>query len=118
MSKLTDRLDDLARRGLSDNDLCADQDDLAVHLADELRSLLPAHEAEIREQAQREQFNAHCAAACALCDAERSCTRVDGMDRAVVHAGLDAWWHPGHGYCLASPIRAAYAKAHREVKRG
>src|SRR6185437_12934339 len=69
--------------------------------------VLPAHDAEIREQAMREQMEADCAVVCRRCR-EGESVFPDDVGEAV-HPSLF-----GNVPCRAWDIRAAYAKAHRE----
>jgi len=72
-----------------------------------IKRLLPAHDAELREQAKREQMEADCAVVCRRCR-EGESVFPDDVGEAV-HPSLF-----GNVPCRAWDIRAAYAKAHRE----
>lgn len=77
-----------------------------------IRAALPAHDAETRTKAQREQMEADCCAVCYLCS-EGDAAWLDN----------DQWrtWRHGHEYfmyCCAHSIRAAWAKAHPEEAQG
>jgi hypothetical protein len=84
------------------------------NLKEVVLELLPAHDAAIGEQAQRKQMEALYAAACWMCEGGEM--PAHGED----HRG-EGWWHCTPGIsprCKASDIRAAWAKAHPEVKNG
>src|SRR6185312_10256032 len=53
MSKLTERLDELALRGTLGESPCDSQDALAVQIADELRGLLGEHDAQTKRNRWR-----------------------------------------------------------------
>lgn len=75
-----------------------------------VEKLLPAHEAEIREQAKREQMEADCREWCSLC--------CDGPPELLPEDSVigSPFWHekPRSGFCRAGFLRAAWAKAHPE----
>jgi len=72
-----------------------------------VQSLLPAHDAEIREQAMREQMEADCRVVCSDC-------RGNG---ARFDSKYECWMHSSW-FCKADGIRAAYAKDEQERKGG
>jgi hypothetical protein len=86
------------------------------NLKEAVLELLPAHDAEIREQAKREQMEADCKVACWACHEKD----------APVYIGGGEWVHEDRSIesddvegdtCEASAIRAAWAKAHLELLR-
>lgn len=100
MSELTDRLDYV--------DAHADRGSQSGELVSELLDALPAQNAEIREQAKREQYEADCKAACIYC--EKKIPFLAGTFDA--HSTSRSGW----SLCDAHAIRAAWAKAHPEAK--
>ena len=116
-------MSDLTR--LLDRMLSEDCDDFDTHNygtvepARALLALLPAHDAEIRAQAKREQMEADCRVACCLC--QNQLIQGPAVFRQPFGAGIPstaspAWLHgSASGYpCEASAIRAAWAKKHPE----
>lgn len=97
MSKLTDYIAAVAAGYYDDPTVAA----IVRHMAE----LLPAHDAEVREQAMREQMEADCAVVCRRCREGESVFPDDAGE--AVHPSLFC-----NVPCRAWDIRAAYAKAH------
>lgn len=106
MSKLSDYADTQVLPREHRDPYVRGQREMFATVLKKIKRLLPAHDAEIREQAKREQLEADCAAICTAC----SCNRPYPDGFYYAHVASDGFTT----LCHASLIRAAYDKARRE----